>query len=35
MKLAEQGARLVSYKIKEYSDVTGSFKSQDISLGYR
>ena len=35
MKLAEQGALLVSYKIKEYSDVTGSFKSQDISLGYR
>jgi hypothetical protein len=35
MKLAEQGARLVSYKIKEYNDVTGSFKSQDISLGYR
>jgi hypothetical protein len=35
MKLAEQGARLVSYKIKEYNDVTGSFKSQDISLGYK
>ena len=35
MKLAEQGAKLVGYKIKEYSDVTGSFKSQDISLGYK
>lgn len=35
MKLAEEGAKLVSYKIKEYSDVTGSFKSQDVSLGYK
>jgi hypothetical protein len=35
MKLAEQGAKLVGYKIKEYSDVTGSFKSHDISLGYK
>ena len=35
LELKMSGALLVSYKIKEYSDVTGSFKSQDISLGYR
>lgn len=35
MNLAERGAQLVSYKIKEYSDATGDFKSQDISLSFK
>lgn len=35
MKLAEQGAKLVGYKIKEFNDATGQFNSQEVSLSYK
>lgn len=36
VKLAEQGAKLVSYKITEYSNkLTGEYSGENISLGYK
>lgn len=35
LKLAEQGAKMVGYKIKEFSDITGTYSGSDISLGFK
>ena len=36
LKLAEKGAKLVSYKITEYSDkIDNSYSGENISLGYK